>query len=265
MKGRYLGGYKMIKLATWNVNSLKVRLEQVLVWFQSNGIDILALQETKLTDEQFPEASFTSLGLHVCYAGQKTYNGVAIISRYPLSDIETDIPGFEDPQRRVLAVTVAGFRLVNLYVPNGSEVGSDKYNYKLTWLAHIRNYLSEQLQQYPKLAVVGDFNIAPADIDVHDPIAWEDSVLVSEPERSAYQALLALGLTDGFRHCLPTEQLFSWWDYRAAGFRRNLGMRIDLILLSAPLLQICSEALIDKQPRQHERPSDHAPVWVNLA
>ena len=254
----------MIKLATWNVNSLKVRLDQVLDWIQLNEVDILALQETKTTDDQFPAQVFTDLGLHVAYSGQKTYNGVAVVSRYPLMDVTTDIAFLDDPQRRILGVTVAGFRLLNLYVPNGSEVDSEKYQYKLSWLAGVQQYVAEQLKNFPKFAVVGDFNIAPADKDVHDPIAWEGSVLVSPREREAYQALLNLGLHDSFRHLYQDEQAYSWWDYRAGGFRRNHGVRIDHVLLSPTLLSACSKVEIDKQPRSHERPSDHAPVIATL-
>ena len=254
----------MIKLATWNVNSLKVRLNQVLEWIQLNDVDILALQETKTTDDQFPAKVFADRGLHVAYSGQKTYNGVAVVSRYPLTEVSTDIPFLDDPQRRILGVTVAGIRLLNLYVPNGSEVDSEKYHYKLSWLAGIQQYIEEQLKNFPKFAVVGDFNIAPADLDVHDPIAWEGSVLVSLRERQAYQALLSLGLHDSFRHLYQDEQAYSWWDYRAGGFRRNHGVRIDHVLLSSALLSGCSKVEIDKQPRGHERPSDHAPVIATL-
>lgn len=254
----------MIKLATWNVNSLKVRLDQVMDWLKTHDVDILALQETKLTDDQFPVKVFEDSGFHVSFSGQKTYNGVAIVSRSPLTDISAGIPGFDDPQRRVLAATVAELRLINLYVPNGAEVSSEKYQYKLSWLAEVRRYIETQLKIYPNLAVVGDFNIAPADNDVHDPKSWEGSVLVSPAEREAYQALLQLGLHDSFRHLYQEVQEFSWWDYRAGGFRRNHGARIDHVLLSTPLLAICHEVVIDKEPRRHERPSDHAPVVASF-
>lgn len=254
----------MLKLATWNVNSLKVRLEQVVDWLNKTEVDVLALQETKVTDEQFPLAVFEDNGFQVSFSGQKTYNGVAIISRLPLTDVKVGITSFDDPQRRVLAVTVAGLRLINLYVPNGSEVGSDKYQYKLNWLAAIEADLAQQLKQYPKLVVVGDFNIAPADVDVHDPLAWEGSVLVSAAERQAYQSLLALGLHDSFRQLYPNEVAYTWWDYRAAAFRRNHGVRIDHVLLSQPLLADCCGVVIDKEPRRHERPSDHVPVVVEF-
>lgn len=254
----------MLKLASWNVNSLKVRLEQVLAWIGSAQVDILALQETKLIDEHFPFQVFKDKGFYVVYAGQKTYNGVAIISRFPMTDIVTDIPGLDDPQRRILAVTVAGFRLINLYVPNGAEVESDKYHYKLDWLTKVQNYIAQQLKIYPRLAIVGDFNIAPEDRDVHAPEEWLGSVLVSPKERQAFADLLRLGLSDSFRLFQQEEQSFSWWDYRAAGFRRNRGLRIDHLLLSSELASQCRASAIDTVPRKDERPSDHAPVWVEL-
>ncbi|WP_115708048.1 exodeoxyribonuclease III [Legionella sainthelensi] len=254
----------MIKLASWNVNSLKVRLEQVVSWLDSSDMDILAIQETKLIDENFPRSVFVEKGYHVVFSGQKTYNGVAIISKYPFSDILTDIPDLDDPQRRILIVTVAGIRLINLYVPNGSELTSDKYQYKLNWLQKVTHFIQQQMSIYPKIAVVGDFNIAPEDRDVHDPIAWEGSVLVSPAERNAFTQLLQLGFHDSFRNFIQEEQSFSWWDYRAAAFRRNRGLRIDHILLSKELNQLCRQSVIDKEPRKVERPSDHAPVWVAL-
>ena len=198
------------------------------------------------------------------FSGQKTYNGVAIISKQPITDIVTDVPFLVDPQRRVLAATVGGIRLINLYVPNGSEVGSDKYEYKLSWLTKITEFIKQQLSLYPELAVVGDFNIAPEDSDVHDPIEWEGCILVSPVERQAFAELLALGLKDSFRNFPQAENSFSWWDYRAAGFRRNRGLRIDHILLSQALSDRCTESCIDVEPRRAERPSDHAPVWVTL-
>jgi len=254
----------MIKLASWNVNSLKVRIEQVLAWLEASQVDVLALQETKLIDENFPVQAFKDKGYHVVYSGQKTYNGVAIISRAPINDVLTDIPGLEDPQRRILAVTIQGIRIINLYVPNGSEVGSEKYGYKLNWLEKVTEFIKQELSNYPKLAVVGDFNIAPDDRDVHDPKAWEGCVLVSPLERKAFSVLTDLGLHDSFRCVNNEEQAFSWWDYRAAGFRRNRGLRIDLILLSDALSKQCLESRIDIEPRRVERPSDHAPVWVAL-
>lgn len=254
----------MFKLASWNVNSLKVRLNQVLEWLDSSDIDVLAVQETKLTDDNFPKEAFLDKGYHLVFSGQKTYNGVAIISRYPISDVITDIPGFDDPQRRILAVSVAGIRLVNLYVPNGSDLESDKYVYKLDWLKKVTQFLEQQLALYPKMAVVGDFNIAPEDRDVHSPLEWEGCVLVSPKEREAFSKLTSLGFHDSFRNFEQEENVFSWWDYRAAGFRRNRGLRIDHILLSEALNSVCRQSTIDKEPRKVERPSDHAPVWVEL-
>ena len=255
----------VLKLASWNVNSLKVRLEQVLEWLQTFNVDILALQETKLVDESFPLDVFHEKGLHVAFSGQKTYNGVAVVSRYPLSDVITDIPELADPQRRILAVTVAGIRLVNLYVPNGAAVGTDKFDYKLMWLEKVTIFIKQQLSLYPKLAVVGDFNIAPEDRDVHSPEEWNDCVLVSLPERQAFAKLIKLGLKDSFRCFTEDAGQYSWWDYRAAAFRRNRGLRIDHILLSDALNDQCLESRIDIEPRRAERPSDHAPVWVALA
>ncbi|KTD23252.1 exodeoxyribonuclease III [Legionella londiniensis] len=254
----------MLKLASWNVNSLKVRLPQVLDWIKKTNVDILALQETKILDEYFPKEPFEGLGYNVAFSGQKTYNGVALISRQPIAEVTCEIPGFEDTQRRMIAATTAGCRVLNLYVPNGSEIGSDKYQYKLSWLEKIRDYIAHQLKQYTNLAVVGDFNIAPKDIDVHDPKAWEGCIHVSPPEREAFFELLKLGLKDSFRTLNPDEQKFSWWDYRAGGFRRNNGLRIDHILLSDDMLKRCEQSGIDIEPRRAARPSDHAPVWVQL-
>ncbi|MFI4962985.1 MAG: exodeoxyribonuclease III [Legionellales bacterium] len=254
----------MIKLASWNVNSLKVRLNAVLEWLESSQTDVLALQETKLTDDHFPTEAFIDKGYHVVYSGQKTYNGVAIISREPITEVVRDIPGLDDPQRRILAVNTAGIRLVNLYVPNGAALDSDKYPYKLDWLDKVGGFIKQQLECFPELAVVGDFNIAPDDRDVFDPIAWQGCILVSPAERKAFAELLNLGLHDSFRNFSQEADAFSWWDYRQAGFRRNRGLRIDHILLSDGLNPYCTQSHIDKEPRKSERPSDHAPVWVAL-
>jgi exodeoxyribonuclease-3 len=254
----------VLKLASWNVNSLKIRLEQVLAWLDSTQVDILALQETKLIDENFPAQLFQERGFHVVFSGQKTYNGVAIISKYPIEDVVTDIPLLVDPQRRILAATIAGIRLINLYIPNGAAVGTDKYEYKLMWLEKVTAFIKQQLSVYPKLSVVGDFNIAPDDRDVHSPEEWSGCVLVSPQERQAFASFLALGLNDSFRNFEQDAELFSWWDYRAAAFRRNRGLRIDHILLSEELNTKCIESCIDVEPRRSERPSDHAPVWVTL-
>lgn len=254
----------MFKLASWNVNSLKVRLDQVATWLESSQIDVLALQETKLIDEHFPKEVFDQQAFQAVYAGQKSYNGVAIVSRWPISDVMTDVPDFLDPQRRILAVTIGDIRLINLYVPNGAMVGCDKYHYKLQWLEKVTAFIKHELSHYPKLAVLGDFNIAPEDRDVHSPAEWEGSVLVSPPEREAFMQLLALGLHDSFRLFPQEENVFSWWDYRAAGFRRNRGLRIDHILLSQELSRHCISSQVDINPRRAERPSDHAPVFVHL-
>lgn len=249
-----------MKLASWNVNSLKVRLPQVLQWLDSERPDVLGLQETKLTDENFPVDAIRDAGYQAVYAGQKTYNGVAVLAREPMSAPVTDIPGLDDLQRRVMAVTVAGIRFINLYVPNGSEVGSDKYAYKLDWLNRLHDWIRAEMAEYPRLVVVGDFNIAPADADVHDPEEWRGKVLFSEPEHAALQRLVALGLTDTFRLFPQQERLFSWWDYRMNNFRRNRGLRIDLILASPALTPLCTASRVDIEPRRQERPSDHAPV-----
>jgi len=257
-----------MKLATWNINSLKVRLPQVLDWLAANPVDALCLQELKLTDENFPLDAFTQMGYHAAWAGQKTYNGVAILTREPGSAMVRNIPGMDDPQQRLLAVTLpspAGdVRIVCVYCPNGQAVGSDKYAYKLDWFQHLHRWLGQELQAYPRLAILGDYNVAPADEDVHNPAKWEGQVLVSEPERAAFRALLDLGLTDSFRMFEQPEKSFSWWDYRQFAFRRNAGLRIDHILLSAPLAQRCVSCVIDKAPRSNEQPSDHTPVVAAL-
>jgi exodeoxyribonuclease-3 len=254
-----------MKIATWNVNSLRVRLPQVLDWLRAQQPDVLALQETKLSDAEFPLGEFTALGYQAAFAGQKTYNGVALLSRLPLSELVTALPGLDDAQRRVLGATVNGLRLLNLYVPNGSAVGSDKYRYKLAWLAKLAEYIHAELQAHERFLALGDFNVAPDDRDVHDPIAWAGQVLCSEPERQALRQLLALGLIDVFRLFEQKEKSFSWWDYRAVAFRRNHGLRIDLILASPALSAVCTSCLIDKEPRCAERPSDHAPVVAEFA
>jgi exodeoxyribonuclease-3 len=254
-----------MKIATWNVNSLKVRLPQVLDWLAASTPDVLCLQETKLIDVNFPAEAIEDAGYHVVYAGEKTYNGVAVISRDPATDIVTDPPGLDDGQRRVLAVSCNGLRILNLYVVNGQEVGSDKYAWKLEWLSRISRYVDSQLKEYDHVVVLGDFNIAPQDRDVHDPEAWHERILCSTPERQALGALLDLGLVDTFRLFEQEDKSFSWWDYRAAGFRRNMGLRIDLILASRSLAANCTACRIDKEPRRLERPSDHAPVIAEFA
>ena len=247
-------------IATWNVNSLRVRLPHLKDWLAANPVDVLALQETKLADPDFPHEELESLGLRVAFSGQRTYNGVALLARHALEDVVAGIPGFADEQKRVLAATVGGVRVIDVYVPNGQSVGSDKYEYKLRWLDALHAYVAAELARHPRSVVLGDYNIAPEDRDVHDPKAWEGSVHVSEPERAALRRLLACGLEDCFRRFEQPEKSYSWWDYRMMAFRRNAGLRIDLILASAALAQNCAACHIDKAPRRLERPSDHAPV-----
>ena len=250
----------MLKVATWNVNSLNVRLPHVLAWCDVAGPDILALQETKLTDDRFPVEELLEAGYHSVYAGQKTYNGVAILSREPVTDTVTDIDGLDDPQRRILAATIGDVRIIDLYVVNGSEVGSEKFAYKMHWLEQVTAFVADQMQRFDKVIVLGDFNIAPEDRDVHDPESWHEKVLCSTPERDALRKMLDLGLSDTYRQFEQEENTWSWWDYRMNAFRRNMGLRIDLVLASKALSKVCSAAYIDKEPRRQERPSDHAPA-----
>jgi len=254
-----------MKIASWNVNSLNVRLPHLSTWLGTHAPDVVALQETKLEDAKFPDGELAALGYRSVFAGQKTYNGVAILARDAPRDVVAEIPGMADPQKRLIAATVGGVRIVNLYVVNGQAVGSEKFAYKLDWLARVRDWLAEEMQRHPHMVVLGDFNIAPQDRDVHDPAAWHEQVLCSTPERAALDRLLALGLNDTFRLFEQEAAQFSWWDYRQAGFRRNLGLRIDLILASHALRARCRAASIDRLPRSWERPSDHAPVLLELA
>ena len=247
-------------IGTWNVNSLRVRLPHLTEWLAANPLDVVALQETKLTDADFPSADLQALGWHAVFSGQRTYNGVALLSRTPAADVAAGIPGFDDEQKRVIAATIGGVRVIDVYVPNGQAPGTDKYAYKLRWFAALTGYLREQLAQHPQVVVLGDFNVAPEDRDVHDPKAWEGSVHVSPPERAALQALTGLGFTDCFRLFEQPDKTFSWWDYRMFAFRRNAGLRIDLILASQSLARKCGACHIDEAPRRLERPSDHAPV-----
>lgn len=244
---------------------MKVRLPHVLEWLAANEPDVLVLQEIKQQTDAFPADELTAAGYQAIANGQKTYNGVAIISRTAASDEILEFPDFDDPQRRVLAATIDGVRVVNLYVPNGSEVGSEKYAYKLGWLATLHDFLQDELSRHDKLVVLGDFNIAPADADIHDPVKWGESILASPPERDALKKLLDLGLTDVFRNFDHPEKTFSWWDYRAAGFRRNAGLRIDLILTSDVMTDACTASYVDKEPRAWERPSDHTPVIAEFS
>ncbi|TEU30546.1 exodeoxyribonuclease III [Alkanindiges illinoisensis] len=253
-----------MKIATWNVNSLNVRAPQVLEWLNAEAVDVLCVQETKIEDHKFPYDEFTNIGYQAVHLGQKTYNGVAIISKHPIEEVQFDIPNLEDIQKRVVAATICGIRIICVYIPNGQSVGSDKYLYKLQWLQALTAYLEQQLKQYPKLALLGDYNIAPEDRDVYDPERWQGSVLVSEPERVAFRQLQALGLHDSFRLFEQPEKLYSWWDYRMVAFRRNLGLRIDHILISSALVPAAKASWIDRAPRKLERPSDHTPVVLEL-
>lgn len=279
-----------MKLATWNVNSLRVRLPHLLAWLEETQPTLVGLQETKLIDEKFPQAEIEAAGYDVAFVGQPTYNGVAILSRRGVLGAPKDVvfqdPRLPDDQKRLIAATypvlasgsgaanvaapastLAGqsIRFVCAYVPNGSEVGSEKYAYKLAWLKALQARMAEEVQAHPLCALVGDFNIAPADADIYDPAAWHEKILCSTPEREAFRGLLSLGLTDILRaHAPDAEGLFTWWDYRAAGFRRNLGMRIDHLLLSPALATVATTSEVDKGPRKKEQPSDHAPVWVAL-
>ena len=254
-----------MKIATWNVNSLKVRLPQVLQWLESEKPDIIGLQETKSTDELFPRGEIEAAGYRVLFSGQKTYNGVALLSREEATDPITDLPGLDDPQRRVLGATVNGVRFLNLYVPNGQEVGSDKYAYKLDWIEKLQAHVRAQLEIHENVVIVGDFNIAPEDRDVYDPAGWADSVLFSPPEREAFRRLLDAGLADAFRLFEQEEKIWSWWDYRMGAFRRDMGLRIDHILVSSALAKSCTACRIDRAPRTWERPSDHAPVVAEFS
>ena len=253
-----------MRIATWNVNSLRVRMPHLKDWLAANPMEVVALQETKLADPDFPRAELEALGLQVAFSGQRTYNGVALLARGELGDVVAGIPGFEDEQKRVLAATVGGVRVIDVYVPNGQAVGSDKYEYKLRWLAALRDYVAAELARHPRLVVLGDYNVAPEDRDVHDPEAWRGQVLVSDAERAAFGRLRELGFADAFRLFEQPERSFSWWDYRMAAFRRNLGLRIDHVLLSPDLAPRCRACTIDVEPRKLERPSDHAPVLCEL-
>jgi exodeoxyribonuclease-3 len=257
-----------MRLASWNLNSLKVRLPHLLDWLASQQVDVVCLQETKLEDQHFPRAELEAAGYQVAFSGQKTYNGVAIAVRRALADALGDIqignPHFPDPQKRLIAVTVGDMRIVSAYFPNGQAVGSDKFAYKLEWLSALNTWLAEELARHERLALCGDFNIAPEDADVHNPAAWAGQILCSDAERAAFRALLDLGFSDSFRLFPQAEKSFSWWDYRMLGFQKNQGLRIDHILLSAPLAARCVAAGIDRAPRKQERPSDHAPVWADI-
>lgn len=254
-----------LKIATWNVNSLKIRLPHLLDWLAANSPDVVCLQETKMEDHRFPQAEIEAAGYQAAFSGQKTYNGVALLSRLPLAAVVYGNPHFPDAQKRLIAATVSGVRVISAYVPNGQEVGSEKYAYKLAWLAALRQWVTQMLHDTPQLVLAGDFNIAPDDRDVHDPQRWAGKILCSAPERQAFQDLLNLGLVDSFRCFEQPERAFSWWDYRMLGFQKNLGLRIDHVLLSSPLAEACSAAWIDRAPRKLERPSDHAPALATFS
>ena len=248
------------QIASWNVNSLRVRLEQVIEWLQTHQVDVLGLQELKLTDEEFPTAAFEELGYHCNFTGQKTYNGVALISKQPPDDQILDLPNYDDVQRRYIAGTYNGVRVVNVYVPNGQELGSEKFQYKTEWFDHLKRAMRQDLEQYEKVVLVGDFNISPCDLDVHDPAKWQGKIHCSATERLMLQSLMAEGLYDTFRHFNQDGDHFSWWDYRGGGYRANEGLRIDLILSSDSALSKATSCHIDEHPRKLERPSDHTPV-----
>lgn len=251
-----------MRIATWNVNSLRVRLPHVLDWLAAQRPDVLCLQELKLEDKLFPSAELEAAGYHAVSNGQKTYNGVAILSRSAPVDVVRDIPGFDDPQKRIIAATIGGVRIVCGYFPNGQAVGSDKFDYKLRWLTALTAWLQDELKAHPRLVLTGDFNIAPTDQDAHPD--WKDEIHVSAPEREAFQALIDLGMSDAFRRFDQPEQSYSWWDYRMGAFRRNFGLRIDHILVTGVLADACRQCSIDAAPRKLERPSDHAPVLVDI-
>ena len=253
-----------MKIATWNVNSLKVRLPHLLKWLETSPVDVLCLQETKLTDDKFPLAEINSAGYQVAYTGQKTYNGVAILSKFPILDVVKNNPRFEDPQQRIIAATIEGVRFVCAYIPNGQAVDSDKYVYKLAWLKALHEWLGEEMRQHPQLALLGDYHIAPEDRDVHDPAEWEGKIHFSDKEKAAMTALVDLGMVDAFRMFAQPEKQYSWWDYRMMAFRRNRGLRIDHILLSTELARRCTACTIDREPRTWEQPSDHTPVIATL-
>lgn len=249
-----------MKIASWNVNSLRVRLGHVLQWLESAQPDILVLQETKMTDDQFPHEEIRAAGYEVVFSGQKTYNGVAVLSKVEPRNVLFDLPELEDPQRRIVAAQIGDIQVLDLYVVNGSEVGSEKFAYKLDWLEKVTAWVEAQLEQHKKFIILGDFNIAPTDRDVHNPKSWHEKILCSTPERNALKKLLNLGFVDSFRMFEQEDEIWSWWDYRSGGLENNKGLRIDLILSSDLLAEQCTACYVDKAPRTWDRPSDHAPV-----
>ena len=254
-----------MKLATWNVNSLGVRLPQLLAWLSAQQPDVLVLQETKLTDDKYPRAEIEAAGWRSVWHGQKTYNGVALLARSEPTEVVKNMPGFDDPQARVIAATVAGVRVIGAYVPNGQAPDSDKFVYKMGWLEALRAWLQTELAAHPKLVLMGDFNIAPEDRDVFDPVAMAGQIHCTDAEREHFRSIVGLGLTDAFRLFEQPPRIWSWWDYRNLAFRKNQGLRIDHILISQALVSSVTACNVDKLPRKNERPSDHAPVWVDLA
>jgi exodeoxyribonuclease-3 len=249
-----------LKIASWNVNSLRVRLEHILSWLTVQQPDVLALQETKIPDKLFPQDVFSAAGYYSLFAGQKSYNGVAILSKKPLSDVMTYNIALAPLEQRSLFAALAGLRICNIYVPNGAHISSIKYQYKLSWLDKLQQIIALELIKYPQLLIVGDFNIAPADIDVYDPLVFKDALLCSVPERQQLQKLSALGFTDCYRHHHPIDQSYTWWDYRLNAFKRNLGLRIDHIFMSHALLGFSNSCSIDREPRCWTRPADHTPI-----
>lgn len=249
-----------MKIATWNVNSIRVRLPHLIEWLAEHSPDVVCLQETKVPDELFPHDELRAAGYPAIASGQKSYNGVAILSRTPAQQVTTALPGADGEQKRLIAADIGGLRVINVYVPNGEAVGSEKYRYKLAWLARLCEYLAAELKAHPRLVLLGDYNIAPEERDVHDPRLWDGQVLFSEPERAAFRALIETGLVDAFRRFDQPDQVFTWWDYRLNAFKRNLGLRIDHILVSPALASHCRACGVDTGPRRRERPSDHAPV-----
>ena len=257
-----------MKLATWNVNSLTVRLPQVLDWLSAQnehgGMDVLALQETKTTDDKFPKAEIEAAGYHVAFFGQNTYNGVALIAKHPITEVVHNIPGFSDEMARVITATVNGVRVVGAYFPNGQAPDSDKFVYKMAWLNALQAFIKDELTRHNKLVLMGDFNITWDDLDVWDPVALAGTIHCTDEERAHFKALLDLGLTDAFRLFEQAPKSYSWWDYREFAFKRNRGLRIDHILVSSALVKSVTSCVIDKAPRKNERPSDHTPVTVTL-
>lgn len=258
-----------MKITTWNVNSLKIRLPQVLQWLETHRVDVLCLQETKLVDEKFPQDALRQAGYESVFSGQPTYNGVALLWRqeraWSASDLVVGLPGFADEQKRLLTATLGPIRVTSAYVPNGQAIDSDKYGYKLRWLDALHRWVQQDLPQHPRWVLAGDYNIAPEDRDVHDPLAWAGQVLCSDPERERFSALLALGLSDAFRLFEQAPKTYSWWDYRQLAFRRNRGLRIDHLLVSDALRPSVKACQVDKTARAQEQPSDHAPVTIELA